>query len=241
MGPAFKLKSVARAVNWTRLIFRYDDEKKKASLSALQSKWAEIRTLHSNLPRDIKPIDWNYWRTVIKTNGVVDEFKKKYDQEVSKEIQTVDNESKAREAQYGIELKEAEESVTFAKQHIKELEDEIDLTIWESKNLDKLDADYYFKKFPGYQEECEWKVDHAQWFPDPNDEKVLTLDHKELRRQLNEGDLRVYSALAFLKPEVQKRGPFKGWPAPTSEELLKNYQQSPIWVAHQIELQDKQN
>jgi len=241
MGHAFKTKNVARAVNWTRLIFRYEDEKKKASLTSLQSKWAEIRSLHASLPREVKPIDWNYWKKSIRTPGVVDEFKRKYDAELSKEIGIADPDAAQRFAQNETELKRAETVAANAEKKIPALQEEVDEMTWEQNNLEKVDVNYWLKKYPDAHAEFVRQADHAEWFPDPDDEKLETVDYKELRRQLNEGNVRALAAISFLKVRPETRGPFKGATQFSSvDEIIKNYQQSPVWLAHQIELQDKQ-
>jgi len=242
MGSAFKAKHVARAsVNWNRLIFRYSDEKKKVSLSALQSKWADIQSLHSALPRDVKTIDWNYWRKTIKTPGVVDEFKKRYETEISKQVKVSESDMSRRALEYQQEVKAAEELAGKSDGNIAELEKEIEGIEWEKENIDKLDLEWYYKKNPGSEEYFQKEADEAMWFTDPDMEKLETIDFKELRKQLNQGNVRALAALSFAKFQNTSFGPYKDMGANNADDVVKTYQNSPVWIAHQIEQQDKQD
>jgi len=146
MGSAFKIRNVARAVNWSRLIFRYSDEKKKASLSSLQNKWADIQSLHNALPPQIKPIDWNYWRKAIKTPGVVDEFKKRYEAESAKKIKISEGDISRRAAEHQAELKVAEDMASKCDGNITTLEKEIEDLEWEKENINVIDDQWFFQK-----------------------------------------------------------------------------------------------
>jgi len=239
MGSAFKMRNVARAVNWSRLIFRYSDEKKKATLSSLQSKWADIQSLHAALPKEIKPIDWNYWRKSIKTPGVVDEYQKRYESEMKKEIKVSESEINRRATEHQAEMKKAEEISFQCDGNITKLEKEIDELEWEKDHVDDLDLQWFYNKYPGSEEELLKEADEAMWFTDPDMEKFDTIDFKELRKQLNQGNVRALAALSFAKyNKTATFGPYTINPK-SIEEIVKNYQQSPVWMAHQIEIQDK--
>jgi len=83
------------------------------------------------------------------------------------------------------------------------------------------------------------EADEAMWFADPDLEKLDTIDFKELRKQLNQGNVRALAALSFTKfDERTKFGPYDiGGTA--VDDTIKSYQNSPVWIAHQIDIQDK--
>jgi len=240
MGNAFKLRHGTRVVNWNRLIFRYRDEKKKSALVSLQSKWGEIQQLWSALPAKVDPINWAYWRRVIRTPGVVDEFQRKYDEEMKKEISVSQPDIAKRTKEHQGELEAAEVLAKKADENISELEKEISVVEWEKENVDNLDLNWTFKKFPGLQEQQIEEFANSMWFPAPELEKLETIDWKEMRRQMNNGNVRALAALSFMNyPATTSFGPYKDIRMAPSDELIKNYQSSPIWIAHQIQLQDQ--
>jgi len=239
--------ATGRAVNWERLIFRYSDPAKKEALQSLSARYAEVNALHASLPKaadgvtaaSTPPIDWQAWRKVIRTPGVVDAYQAKYEAATKKEA-AVDNAGLARRLQENdAELAVASAAAAKAASNIEALQREIRVWQWEKDNIDELTVEYYLAKYPGLHEKIINQCIDDDWFAGDENEKLFSVDLKELRRQLNEGNVRALAALSFAADrKTISIGPYKDLPVPSREEQIKNPACSIIWQAAQIRKQD---
>eukprot|EP00052_Salpingoeca_macrocollata_P013769 m.107553 g.107553 ORF g.107553 m.107553 type:complete len:158 (-) comp19050_c3_seq2:32-505(-) len=51
----------------------------RGELAALRTQYTALRTNLEKYPEEVKPIDWNHYKTVIKSPGLVDEMQKAYE------------------------------------------------------------------------------------------------------------------------------------------------------------------
>jgi len=232
--------STGRAVNWKKLLFRYNNNpKRREEVSRSSAKINEISSLYFALPKTVEPIDWNFWKNSISTPGIVDKIKAEYDSEMQKQVKFDEEAEKkhyqAFEAEYELAEKEAEK----VEKNTETFNREIEILEFEKKNIDKLTTQYFFDKYPGLEEKFEKEQDEGQYFTDPEYEKVFTIDFKELRKQLSLGNVRALSVLSFMPPHDGIDVSSPGYKNVPMEELMKNPQNSPIWQAAQIKSLEK--
>jgi len=222
-----------RAVNWKRLLFRYSDNKKRDHLTSLIARFGEIQKLYASLrTTKIEPIDWNHWHNTIKTPGIVNTYKARYEEEMKKEVKVDEHKQKQRAAEYLTELKKAEELASAVPGNILAMQNEIASLQWEKDNLESLDLSFFYRKYPGMEESFRREATDGQWFVDSELEKLDSIDFKELRKQLNDGNVRALQALSFLPSFTL--GPYSNTTPKSVEDILKNYHTSIVWRASQL-------
>jgi len=226
---------MGRAVNWQRLMFRYSDPKKREQITSLNARISEIRKQHSSIPSQITPIDWNYWAKTIKTPGIVQTLKEKYEGEMAKQVHLDEGRMKQREKEFERDSAEAQRLANEVPNNVAALEKEVQILEWEKENIDSLDIKYFYDKHPGLEQSLIKEGEEGNWFADPELEKFNTLDFKELRRQLNSGNIRALQSVSFMIPPTSvSLGPYKNVPVRSIEDIIKNYHSSSIWRASQV-------
>jgi len=243
---------VARApVNWGRLIFRYTDTKTREHLAHLQSKFAEITGLYATVPKAVEPIDWGYWQKTIRTPGVVDQFRKEYEQEMVKEVKLNPSDEAAKKQRQEQEIRTFEAKAETSGTFLSELDSEIAWTkqwhdnptevirgTWISWNKFKRD-NYY----PNYKIH---RMNRLLFLGDPFQrdarpvDRINSVDLVELRKQLDNGNVRALAAIAPMADEVGDltalQRPFvKKWMKPIDyEAAFKNPNTSLVYRAYAL-------
>jgi hypothetical protein len=233
------------------MIFRYTDTKTREHLAQLQGKFGEVQALHASIPKKFEGVDWGKWRSTIKTPGVVDQFQKEYDQQMTKVVKLNTNEIENKKRSQEVEIRSLEQKAATSEEFLKELKSEIDWTqqwyentaetirgSWISWNRFKLD-NYY----PNYKIH---RVNRMMFLGDPMQrvgravEKIRNVDLVELRKQLESGNVRAMAAVAPIFAEVgdlnSLQRPFiKKWVKATNyEEAFKNPNTSLAYRAYAL-------
>jgi len=242
----------ARAsINWTRLIFRYTDQKTRDHLAHLQSKFTEVSALYNGIPKKIEPVDWAYWKKMIRTPGIVNEFEKEYELEMKKEVKLNTTEIEQKGRQQAGEIRAIEEKAATSADFLRELNGEIEWTqkwyanpeevirgSWMSWN--KFKTDHYYPNYKIHRmNRLLFLGDPAQRLVRPVD-RITSIDLVELRKQLNNGNIRAMAAVVPIKADVGDltalQRPFvKKWLKDVNyEEAFKNPNTSVAYRAYAL-------
>jgi len=223
-------------VNWARIIFRYTDDKTRSFLAQLQHKFTEVATMSAALPKAVKPIDWDYWKKTIRTKGVVDQFEQEYNAEMKKEIKINPTDIESARRKQETEIRAIEEKASTSAEFLRELKSEIGWTqkwydnteqviagTWISWN--KFKVDHYY---PAYKIH---RMNRVLFLGDPTQrmvrevDKINSVDLPELRKQLNNGNIRAMAAIVPIKEGV---GDVSALQRPFAKKWLKdvNYEEA---------------
>jgi hypothetical protein len=236
----FSRPSVMRApINWNRLIFRYTDSKTREHLAQLQGKFAEITGLYASVPKKVDDINWDEYRKTITTPGIVDQFKSEYDEQMKKEVKANAAELAAKKSSQEGEIRALEAKAATSAEFLSELKSEIAWTEqWEQNpeqvtqgtqnSWNQFKQDHYY---PAYKIH---RVNRVLFLGDPmrnvgrEVNKIDNIDLIELRKQLENGNVRAMGAVVPLISEVGDvtalQRPFiKKWIKPTNyDDTFKN-------------------
>jgi len=233
-------------VNWNRVMFRYSDPAKREKLANLKAKTSEIQELlrsPDTASGGAAGIDWDAWQSAIRTPGVVDMFRRKYEKNLEKEFRVDTSDDAKRQQEFETEMQQAEKLAAEADANVEALNEELAVQQWELDNTVIDDMPYMLARNPRAFEEAK-SMAHSEnmTFAIEKETMGLTgLDFKELRKQLNEGNVRAMAVFAGLPDTgVLNLGPYKNMKVPTREEQMKNPSASIIWIAAQIEKEERQ-
>jgi len=145
------------------------------------------------LPEQVEPIDWAYWKSVIKTPGVVDELKKKFDEIAARKVSVgggegglpVDFESRVDKV-----LVSARRNAEYSRKEIKKLEPQLSVAEHASQNFENFTINDYYRRLSGVQREIMEDYDHGIYasIPYSPEENRKGTDLKPFIKAIQEGD-----------------------------------------------------
>jgi len=190
---------------------RYTDPSRRTQLATLQHKFSETQQLANSLPTKIPQIDWSYWASSIKTPGVVEHYKKLYENEQKKEVKVNEQELSASQNAYKQEIaqleKSKEKSIKFIDE-IKAYKQTLEEDRAKIENIEHTHGDL-FARHPGLLEQYRNEMHEGEYGLHEEVEKLDNVDLVELRRQLEAGNVKSLGALSSLPPPKNLNlGPF---------------------------------
>jgi len=184
----------ARAVNWKRLLFRYNKPEARAHITHLQTKINEVQQLYSSLPKRRDEVKWKDWEKKIKTPGVVAAYKSWYEAEMRQPQAQV--KAAAAKTEQAREINELEAQRPRIEAKLAELAKEAAINEDFKAKLELATMDDIEDMLPGLHDYLSLRLRNDQWVWDL-DVKLESLDVFELRRQLNNGNAKALSVLQF--------------------------------------------
>jgi len=224
-------------------MFRYSDAAKREKLATLKAKTTEVEDQLRGADKEGEPIDWDSWNKAIRTPGVVDTFRGKYEKNLQKEFQVDRRDDAKRQQDFETELQHAEKLAAEADANVESLNEEAVVQQWELDNNVIEDLPYMMARNPKAFDDAMTmaKSENMTFAIEKDTQGLVGLDFKELRKQLSDGNVRALSAFAGLPDTgVLNLGPYKNMKVPTREEQMKNPSSSIVWIAAQIEKEERQ-
>jgi hypothetical protein len=233
--PMFGRPLIAReSINWPRLLFRYTDPKAREQIASLQTKFNEVQSLHSSLPKKIDEVDWTHWRTTIKTKGVVDTLEKEYKAAMSKVVTLNESEVDAKKRAQAVEVKALEDKASVSNEFLTELKDEISWTEHWMNHAEDVKRGRFRSwnrwkrtyRYPAYKIHRVNRVlflgRRYQRAGRPVN-KIHNIDLVELRKQIDAGNIRAAAGVVAILNQIGSlqglQRPFiKKWIKPTDYE-----------------------
>ena len=75
---AMRPAAATRAMDWVALSQKVSSDAAKSEINRLRDLHADFAAMAAKIPSEAKPIDWNHYRSVIKTPGLVDTMEAEY-------------------------------------------------------------------------------------------------------------------------------------------------------------------
>jgi len=157
-------------------------DKFKECLKLFNDRQAEV----ASVPKEVEPIDWNYWESAISAPGVVDQIRKEYETYKYEDIDTSFLSTINQENEDFLEMSKMRSP--FAARELALIEEVQEEVTERGENMPYWDFDDWCKNMPGYLQQTRDEAT-MNMYGSKEGEKFLDLDFKQVASKMDPDDL----------------------------------------------------
>jgi len=188
-------------MNWTawkdKVLSKWTPESEARSIEDRVRKINSAGALEAALPEAVAPIDWENWDSKIKTPGVVAKIRAEYEQHAVGGDAVDETVMKARVTELNQTMAYWRRVALFAKSERDLHHEEFKHTLTDYNEM-SINADDVYQRHPGALKQILEEFNKGYAFSSPMSEKVDSVDHAALEKNLESGKVLPASYFAGL-------------------------------------------
>lgn len=170
---------------WQKLITPLTSKAVVAEYTQKQSEITSMLSAARSVPKKVEPIDWDHWKSVISTPGVVDEMQKEYESMKFPKAQAFTPEANAKIAEIEAEIAMAKAQASLGASEIAAADKEL-------ARMDVLKSEATSAKdiqdlIPGLEQQHKNEYNDEDYVPTDAEEKLGFADWNAASAEIAEG------------------------------------------------------
>jgi len=184
----FVTQRTGKAFGWDKLSSPWAPSSFTDRMKSLEKSINSM--LAAPAPGAIPPIDWQSWRSQIKTPGVVDTIKTAYEEEKKKlesGTAALDEKYLTQKAEMAKKVDRDQKWAEFSAKELASLKAKRADLQTEQKNILNWDVQDFYDRYPGLLEQHRKEAEEEDWGLTEEEDTLTSLEYTSFRNSLNEG------------------------------------------------------